>query len=382
MNKNLVYLVSEDWYFLSHRLSLAKEAQNRGYNVHVVCKDTGMLNKIKDFGFKCYELNSSRNNTSLLNLVKEILNIRIILKRINPAIVHLVAFRPILLGLSSLIFFKNIKIITSITGLGSIFLSKNIKVKFFKLIIMLFLFINFKKKNVNIIVQNIDDYKFCIKSLHCSKDKIFIIRGSGVDTEYFKYENEPSSPPIIITFVGRLIKDKGIEVLFDAFHLVSMTHKNINLLIAGSIDLSNPSAIDEIYIKRELSKNKNITWLGEVSDIKKLWKRSHIAILPSRREGLPKSLLEAAASGKAIIATDVPGCREIAINNVNAITVPLDNVVKLAKAIEYLSKNHKVRKKYGLKSRELVEKDMSEEIIINKTIFIYENLYKSLIITS
>ena len=382
MNKNLVYLVSEDWYFLSHRLSLAKEAQSRGYKVHVVCKDTGMLNKIKGFGFKCYELNSNRNNTSLLNLVKEILNIRIILKGINPAIVHLVAFRSILLGLSSLIFFKNIKIIASITGLGSIFLSKDIKVKFFKLIIILFLSINFKKKNINIIVQNIDDYNFCLKSLHCSKNRILIIRGSGVDTYYFKYENEPPYPPIIITFVGRLIKDKGIEALFNAFHLVNKTNKNINLLIAGSIDRSNPSAIDEIYIKRELSKNKNISWLGEVSDIKKLWKKSHIAILPSRREGLPKSLLEAAASGKAIIATDVPGCREIAINNVNAITVPLDNAVELAKAIEYLSKNHKIRKKFGLKSRELVERDMSEEIIINKTIFIYENLYKSLIITS
>ena len=179
-----------------------------------------------------------------------------------------------------------------------------------------------------------------------------------------------------------MIKDKGIEALFNAFHLVNKTNKNINLLIAGSIDRSNPSAIDESYIKRELSKNKNISWLGEVSDVKKLWKKSHIAILPSRREGLPKSLLEAAASGKAIIATDVPGCREIAINNVNAITVPLDNTVELAKAIEYLSKNHKIRKTYGLKSRELVERDMSEEIIINKTIFIYENLYKSLIITS
>ena len=382
MNKNLVYLVSEDWYFLSHRLSLAKEAQSRGYKVHVVCKDTGMLNKIKSFGFHCYELNSNRNNTSLLNLVKEILNIRIILKDINPAIVHLVAFRAILLGLSSLIFFKNIKIIASITGLGSIFLSKDIKVQFFKLIIILFLSINFKKKNINIIVQNIDDYNFCLKSLHCSENRIFIIRGSGVDTYYFKYENEPPYPPIIITFVGRLIKDKGIEALFNAFHLVNKTNKNINLLIAGSIDRSNPSAIGEIYIKSELSKNKNISWLGEVSDIKKLWKKSHIAILPSRREGLPKSLLEAAASGKAIIATDVPGCREIAINNVNAITVPLDNVVKLAEAIEYLAKNHKIRKKYGLKSRELVEKDMSEEIIINKTIFIYEKLYKSLIITS
>ena len=375
MNKNLVYLVSEDWYFLSHRLSLAKEAMRVGYNVHVVCKDTGMLCKIKDYGFKCYELKSNRSNTSLLNLIKEILNIRSIIKNINPSIVHLVAFRSILLGLSSLILINNIKIIASITGLGSIFLSKNLKVKFFKFLIILFLFINFKRKNINIIVQNKDDYNFCLKTLNCKKYKIFIVRGSGVDINYFKYGEEPPSPPIVITFVGRLIKDKGVETLINAFHIVSKTNKNINLLIAGNIDSLNPSAINRKYINSELSKNKNISWLGEVSNIKALWKKSHIAILPSRREGLPKSLLEAAASGKAIIATDVPGCREIAINNVNAITVPIDNDIKLAKAIEYLSKNPQVRKEYGLKSRELVEEDMSEEIIINKTISIYENLY-------
>ena len=178
--------------------------------------------------------------------------------------------------------------------------------------------------------------------------------------------------------MGRLIKDKGIETLFNAFKKVNRVDKNIHLLIAGNIDASNPSAISKNYINSQINENKHISWLGNVTNIKELWKKSHIAILPSRREGLPKSLLEAAASGKAIIATDVPGCREIAINNFNAITVPLDNSDELAKAIKYLANNNEVRKQYGLKSRELVEKDMSEEIIINKTISIYENLYKSL----
>ena len=184
---------------------------------------------------------------------------------------------------------------------------------------------------------------------------------------------EPSLKPIVVTFVGRLIKDKGIETLFEAFKKVSYLNKDINLIIAGNIDVSNPSAVNKDYIEKVLKDNKQIIWLGNVKNIKKLWKKSHIAILPSRREGLPKSLLEAAASGKPIIATDVPGCREIAINNFNAITVPLDDANELAEAIIYLAKNHKVRKKYGLKSRVLVEKDMSEKIIVNKTISIYES---------
>ena len=142
-----------------------------------------------------------------------------------------------------------------------------------------------------------------------------------------------------MTYVGRLIKDKGIEVLINAFEIVSKNNNNLKLLIAGKIDYLNPSAITEEYLNNKLKLNKNIIWLGEVLDIKQLWRRSHIAVLASRREGLPKSLLEAAASGKAIIATDVPGCREIAINKVNAITFPLDDEEKLVEAIKILSEN-------------------------------------------
>jgi glycosyltransferase involved in cell wall biosynthesis len=373
MNKELIYLVSEDWYFLSHRLTLAKNAMDRGYIVHVICKDTGMINEIKRHGFKYYELKSSRNNTSIFNVVKEILNIRLIIKKIKPSIIHLVAFRSILLGLSSLVFINNIKIVSSITGMGSIFLSKKLKIKLLKYAIIIFLFINFRRKSNTIIVQNKDDYNFFSKKFKINKNQIFLIRGSGVNINHFQYMKEPSINPIIVTFVGRLIKDKGIETLFSAFKKVSTVNKNINLLIAGDIDVSNPSAISKNYIDQELKKNKNVSWLGNINNIKELWNKSHIAILPSRREGLPKSLLEAAASGKPIIATDVPGCREIAINNFNALTVPLDNADELAEAIKYLASNHMVRKRYGLKSRELVEKDMSEEIIVNKTISIYES---------
>ena len=165
MNKTILYLVSEDWYFISHRLPLALAAQKNGYSVHVACKDTGKLNEIKKYGFVCHKLISNRRRTSLRYLIKEIINIRYIIKSINPSIFHLIAFRPILLGLFSLAFNNKINIVTTITGLGSVFLSKNIKIRFLKFLITYFLIISFKKNNIKIIVQNKDDYNFCVNIL-------------------------------------------------------------------------------------------------------------------------------------------------------------------------------------------------------------------------
>ena len=178
----------------------------------------------------------------------------------------------------------------------------------------------------------------------------------------------------MVAFVGRLLEDKGIKTLLEAFKIVNTRKLNIKLMIVGSLDYNNPSSISKKYLESVISNVKNINYLGEVQDIRKVWEKAHIAILPSKREGLPKSLLEAASAGRPIIATDVPGCREIAINKINAITIPLNDVKKLSEAIILLSENNELRKMYGLRSRKLVESDMSEEIVIQKTLSIYENL--------
>ena len=372
MNNNILYIVSEDWYFLSHRLSLAIEAKKKGYKVNVLCKDTGKINIIKNYGFNCYQLNSDRKNISIINLFQEVLNIRFLIKKLKPNIIHLVALRPIILGLASTFFNKKISIVVSITGLGSIFLSRHLITRIIKFITIFFLFLNFKKDNIKIIVQNKDDYNFVINTLHCKKKNIFLIRGSGVNIHHFSFQKEPLSTPIVLTYVGRLIKDKGIEVLINAFENLDNYDNKLQLILAGEIDYANPSAISQEYLNKKLKDNKNIKWLGKITDVKKLWNKSHIAVLASRREGLPKSLLEAAASGKPIIASDVPGCREIAINGVNAITFPLDDGNKLMEAIKILSNDKELRKKYGLKSREIVENGMSEDFIVKKTISVYE----------
>jgi glycosyltransferase involved in cell wall biosynthesis len=372
--KKILFLVTEDWYFLSHRLPLAIAAKNIGYEIHVACRDSGRSDEIKKHGLNYHELINKRGYSSPVNILGAVKEIKSIIKIVNPSIMHAVSIQGVVLGLLAALFNKKIKVIAAITGLGSIFLAKSYRGKILKSIISLFLFINLKKKNITVIVQNKDDKNFVANVLKCDKKRIFIVRGSGINLDYYKVYKQPKYPPINITYVGRIIKDKGIEEIIKAFNIAKASISNIKLLIAGSFDANNFSKFNQDYFFKEIKNNKQIEYLGELKEVRPLWKNTHIAILASEREGLPKSLLEAASMGRAIIASDVAGCREIAINGVNAITYKKGNIEELAKAIIYLSTHHKIRENYGFNSRKLVESDMSEDRVIKKTLSIYQAL--------
>ena len=371
MNKKIIFLVTEDWYFLSHRLPIALACKKNGYDVSVACKDTGKINIIKEYGFKCFNLKLHRGYFSIFMFLKNIIEINKVIRKSKANIIHAVSMQSIILGLLATIFNYKIRFVAAITGLGTLFISKNIRNKLIRFFIIIFLIICFKKKNVKVIVQNKDDKHFVSKVLLCSLNKIYLIRGSGIDINYHKSQAEPNSPPIIISYVGRIIQDKGIENLVEAFKLVYKINKNIKLLLVGSVDRNNIRPISDQFI-RDNNKN-NIEFIGEVKDIREIWKISHIAILPSKREGLPKSLLEAAAAGRAIISSDVPGSREIAVNSINAEVFLPEDIDAMVKAILYLSKNHQVRKSYGKNSRKLVESDMSEDKVIKNTLSVYQD---------
>ena len=372
MNEKLLFLITEDWYFLSHRLPLALACKEKGYEVHIGCKDTGKIDEIKSYGFNCYNLKLYRGYSSIFTIYKNILEVRKLIRATNVSVIHAVSLQSIVLALLATLFNRKIKFIAALTGLGSLFLARSIKGKIIKFLLTIFLILGFKKVSLRVIVQNKDDKEFVNKKLFCSITKIFIIRGSGVDINFHKVQLEPSHPPIIISYVGRLIQDKGIEFLIEAFKLALKSNNNIKLLLVGSLDSNNIRPISKKYLEDSINNENNIEYIGEVKDVREIWKISHIAVLPSKREGLPKSLLEAAAAGRAIISTDVPGSREIAINSINAELVQLDDINGFSQAILYLAKNHKVRKSYGLKSRELVESDMSEEQVISNTLSLYK----------
>jgi glycosyltransferase involved in cell wall biosynthesis len=224
-----------------------------------------------------------------------------------------------------------------------------------------------------VLVQNPDD-RDGILSLGIAADHIVLIPGSGVDVEALQPLPEPQGLPTV-AFVGRLLADKGIHTLIHAHRLLRQRSSNIELLLAGTPDPANPASVSTNDAE-SWSREPGITWLGQVGDISALWARAHIAVLPSRREGLPKSLLEAAACGRPMIATDVPGCREIVLPGKTGLLVPYDDAPALADAIETLAASGELRARYGAAARRMAVERFSASAIGQQTVDLYRSLVR------
>jgi glycosyltransferase involved in cell wall biosynthesis len=193
-----------------------------------------------------------------------------------------------------------------------------------------------------------------------------------VDIDSMTPKPEPLGP-VIVAFVGRLVESKGLRTLMAAHGRLGQRGRKIQLLLAGTPDPANPMSIPAQDIET-WSKRPNVTHLGFVEDIGALWASAHIAVLPSHREGMPLSLLEAAACGRPLVATDVPGCRDIARPGVNAFLVPLDDAEALADAIDRLAGDAELRRKFGRASRDLVEQNFSSRRIGTALVKLYRRL--------
>ena len=222
-----------------------------------------------------------------------------------------------------------------------------------------------------VLVQNPDD-RAAMMRLGVAADRVFLVSGSGVDTQTLIPLAEPEGP-VTAALVARLLDDKGVRDFVAARCLLAAQGKDILFLIAGDRDPANPSSIPESEIET-WKQVPGLELLGHVSDIRQVWQRAHIAVLPSRREGLPKSLLEAAACGRPIVATDVPGCREIARAGQNAILVPPNDPQALADAIARLAADPALRCTFGKAGRELVEAEFSSRQIGAQIVALYDRL--------
>ena len=374
MKKKILFIVTEDWYFISHRLKLAQYLKKKGFEVYVCCKDTGKAIDIERKGISHFPLSIDRKSLSIFRFFRESVKILSVVKKLNPEIVHLISIRPIMIGVLSALFTKS-KFCATFTGMGFLFIKKNFKIYLFRKMIITYLKVFSKFKNLFFIVQNRDDEFFFKSVFNLKITNLRIIRGSGIDINYFKYSEEISKTNIRLSYAGRILEDKGVLWLIEAFKLAKARHSNLELYIAGPIDEKNPSSISKKYFK-ELINFKDINYLGNIKNIKKFWQKTDIAILLSKREGLPLSLLEAAATGRSIISTDVTGSREIAIDGYNSINIKVGNIKECSRAILKLTKNKTLRKKYGKNSRKLVEGDMTLEYVNYQ----YYSLYKDMML--
>lgn len=372
MKKIFIYLVNVDSFFVSHRLNVAKKVLNSGYEVHIATEFTKYRNKLNKMGFITHDISFKRNSINIFNLITCFYQIYKLFLKIKPNLVHLISAKPIIFGGINSYIASIDAMVISITGLGSIFVRDNFFSKILRKIIITVYKLIFRHPNIKVILQNKNDLRYLIKNSNLNKKKTEIIGGMGVNLNKFKPIKSNYNFPLIL-MASRIIGDKGVYEFINSAKILNKKKFVGKFYLVGDTDLNNPSNIKEEEIKIWI-KNKIIKYYKYQSNIYKILKKSTIVVLPSYREGFPKILMEAAACGKPIITTNVPGCRDAIINGVTGILVKPKNFKNLAKAIYELSNDKKKLSYMSKNARKFAEKNFDTKYIVDKHLQIYKSL--------
>ena len=368
--KKLLFIVQIPEFFISHRLSLALLAQQKGYEIHVATTYSENFQKIKSYGFVCHKIYLKRGSINIFNDLITFISIYKVLKDLKPDVLHLLTAKcNIYGGLASRII-SIPKVVHAITGLGYIFVDTSNIYKNILRTTVLFLYKISIKSNSIVIYQNKENLELFVDKGIIDRRQARLIFGSGVNTDTYFYSEELITDNPIVLFPSRLLKEKGVETFVEASKILKARMK-VRMYIAGGIDSVNPSSISKYQIDNWVDHGL-VEWDGHIDDMPKLLSQSSIICLPTYYpEGIPKALIEAASSGRAIITTDMPGCNEIVQNNDNGILISIKSSDQLARAIIKLINDAPLRNKYGKNGRKLVLEKFSSEIVDNATLEVY-----------
>ena len=369
----ILFLVTEDWYFWSHRLPIARAARDMGKDVVVATRLQKHANLIREEGFRPISLSWKRKSIHPARELFSFYEILKIYRQEKPDIVHHVALKPVIYGTLAAIFAGIPAVINALAGMGFIFVSQRIKARLVRpFLLFLFRFL-LQRKNTWLIVQNPDDRELFLSRDICSRDRIILIPGSGVDTAKFQPVPEPRNGVPVIVMVSRMLWDKGVGEVVEAAKILKDKGYKFEVWLVGSPDPENPASILEKQLL-DWHDSGLVKYLGYQEDVSHIWRQAHIGVLPSYREGLPKSLLEGAASGRPLVTTDTPGCREVVRDGENGFLVPVRDASALADALAKLLEDRALRHKMGEKGRRIVEKEFSEQIVVEQTINLYQRI--------
>lgn len=375
----LLFLITEDSYFYSHRFNLAKAAVKNGFQVAVATRCQQYQSIIETAGIKVFPLRyfnrAGINPWQQLRLLYELFKIY---QHYKPDVVHHVAIKPVILGSLIAQLCKIPKIINALGGLGFVFIQDRrpttLYHRFKKKILRFFVTATFRwifsHSNTWLILQNKDDYNTLLETGGIQHNRIRIIKGAGIDIHAYPELPFPSSPVIVITCISRMLWDKGIGELVTAAKMIHEKNIAAKIILYGMPDPENPASID-LKTLNEWNRLGMIEWKGHCNDVVQAYRESHIAVLPSYREGLPKSLLEAASCARPIVTTDVPGCREVVEHNQTGFIVPAMNPILLAEALIRLCQDEHLRIQMGLAGRHRAKTLFSDSIIQAETMAMY-----------
>lgn len=370
----LLFVINSSSFFISHRLPIALAAKDKGYDVHIASASDEACNKITDFGFVHHRLPLSRSGTNPWRELYSFWAIWRLMRKVKPDLVHLVTIKPVLYGGIVARLTRAPAVVAAISGLGSMFVDFPGKPSLKRRVIELLYRIALRHPRLIAIFQNQDD-RLMLLGIDAINDKqTVLIPGSGVYLSDFPVAPEPKGIPVV-TFASRLLKEKGVCEFVKSAEILRDRSVPSIFCLAGAPDPGNPSSVTENEII-DWRDSELVNPIGHQADIAQVFASSNIVVLPSYYgEGLPKVLIEAAASGRAVITTDRPGCRDAIEPNVTGLLIPPRDATALADAIERLIREDELRHSMGRAGRELVER----KFLIEKVIKLHLQTYQQLI---
>jgi glycosyltransferase involved in cell wall biosynthesis len=369
----LLFVVTEDWYFVSHRLPLAAAALRAGFRVAVATRVQDHAAPVVDAGIELIEL--TRLRRSSLNPLLEaaaVAELTGVLRRWKPDLVHLVALKPVLYGSLAARLAGAAARVNALAGLGFVFVQERTLARLLRPLVKLAFRWTLGGERTVTIVQNPDDRDLLVRERLVEASHLRLIRGSGVDLHRFAETEPPQGPPIVL-LMSRMLWDKGVGEFVEAARQARARGADARFVLVGDPDPENPAAIPRETLNAWAGSGA-IEWWGQRNDAPAVLAQARIVVLPSYREGLPKVLLEAAASGRPMVATDVPGCREVVEPGVTGLLVPARDSGQLADAILQLLADPERCRQMGRRARQLAEREFGVEVVVTRTLGVYREI--------
>lgn len=374
-HKKFLMIVNDMDWFRYHRLPFAKAILAAGAALHLATHNAAQDGQVREMGITGHELPVHVAGVNPLAQLRLIMALVKILRHVKPDIVHAITLRfAMMTGLAAIIAAPRMKMVFTMAGLGLLFSSDAPKMRSLRVLLIPVLRLVFDRPGVFVIFENPDDRALMLRHRIVREDRSAVILGSGVDLTQFPYTEERTAAKPVVLFSSRLLKDKGIAEFVEASRILRARGIDADFTVAGKTYPANLNSVTDAQMEGWVREGA-ITWLGLCSDMPALFSKCSLFALPSYYgEGVPRVLLEAASAGRAIITTDMPGCRETVRPGVNGILIPPRDAKALADAIAALLQDAPLRQKMGVQGRALMESAFSVEKVISSTLDVYRRL--------
>ena len=339
----LLYLVTEDWFFVSHFLPMARTARAAGFEVVVATRVGAHAQRIEAEGCRVVQLQGERSSVGPLEVTREFFRIARIIREERPDIVHAIALRMVALGGLAARFGGAKRLVLAPVGLGLLWSEDSAINRIVRGVLRIVIGRWLRGPDTRYLFENTDDPR----EFGLNEDEVTIVPGAGVDPTEFPQQPEPPTPPLKVAVVARMIRAKGIEDAVAAVRAARAQGADVELDLYGTPDTSNRRSCTEAEL-RTWSGEPGVSWRGATADVPGVWRTHHVAMmLTYYREGVPRSLIEAAASGRPIVTTDAPGCRDLVRDGQEGILVPPRDTAAAARALVVLAGDAELRRRFG-----------------------------------